>query len=28
MYEHFLPFVERYIQACEEYPDAGVSVSV
>lgn len=27
MYEHFVPFVEQYLAACEEYPDASVSVS-
>ncbi len=27
MYEHFVPFVERYLEACKEYPDANVSVS-
>ena len=26
MYEHFVPFVGDYLRACEEYPDAGVSV--
>lgn len=26
-YIHFVPFVEKYLQACEEYPDAEVSVS-
>lgn len=27
LYIHFVPFVEKYLQACEEYPDAEVSVS-
>jgi hypothetical protein len=27
MYEHFVPFVERYLAACVENPDAEVSVS-
>jgi len=27
MYEHFLPWIESYINACEEYPDAEVEVS-
>jgi hypothetical protein len=27
LYEHFLPWLERYLRACREYPDAGVSVS-
>lgn len=27
MYEHFVPFVERYLEACRENPDADVSVS-
>ena len=27
MYEHFVPFVEDYLEACREYPDAEVSVS-
>jgi hypothetical protein len=26
-YEHFLPWLERYLAACEEYPDAEVRVS-
>ena len=26
-YEHFVPWVERYLAACEEYPDARVEVS-
>lgn len=27
MYKHFVPFVAEYLAACEEYPDAEVSVS-
>lgn len=27
MYEHFVPFVEKYLNACIEHPDADVSVS-
>lgn len=27
LYEHFVPFVEKYIEACEEYPEANVRVS-
>ena len=27
MYEHFLPFVSAYIEACVMYPDATVEVS-
>ena len=27
LYEHFVPFVEKYLAACEEYPEADVSVS-
>jgi hypothetical protein len=27
MYEHFVPWVSQYLSACEEYPDAKVSVS-
>lgn len=27
MYEHFVPWVERYLEACRAYPDAEVSVS-
>lgn len=26
-YEHFVPWVERYLSACEQYPHALVSVS-
>jgi len=27
LYTNFVPFVEKYLQACEEYPDAEVTVS-
>ena len=27
LYSNFVPFVEKYLQACEEYPDSEVSVS-
>ena len=27
LYEHFVPWLERYLAACEEYPDADVGVS-
>jgi len=27
MYEHFVPFVEKYLEACKENPDATISVS-
>lgn len=27
LYEDFVPWVERYLEACREYPDADVSVS-
>ena len=27
MYEHFVPFVENYLEACKEYPNAEISVS-
>ena len=27
MYEHFVPFVEEYLKACREYPDAFIEVS-
>lgn len=26
-YEHFLPWVERYLEACKKYPESRVSVS-
>ena len=26
LYEHFVPFVEKYLAACEDNPDADVSV--
>jgi hypothetical protein len=27
MYENFVPWVERYLAACEQYPDATIYVS-
>ena len=27
LYEHFVPFVEKYLGACKEHPEATVSVS-
>lgn len=27
LYEHFVPFVKNYLDACEKYPDATVMVS-
>lgn len=27
LYEHFVPWVQNYLAACEEYPDADVSAS-
>lgn len=27
LYQHFVPFVEKYLAACEEHPEAIVSVS-
>lgn len=27
LYIHFVPWVEKYLRACEENPDAGISVS-
>jgi len=27
MYKHFVPFVEDYLKACKEYPDAIIEVS-
>jgi hypothetical protein len=27
MYEHFVPFVEKYLEACKEYSDAIIHVS-
>jgi hypothetical protein len=26
MYKHFVPFVEKYLEACKEYPDAIIEV--
>lgn len=27
LYENFVPFVERYLEACREHPDAEIEVS-
>ena len=27
LYEHFVPFVEEYLEACKEYPEATVHAS-
>jgi len=27
LYENFVPFVEKYLEACEEYPEARIEVS-
>tara|TARA_Y100000034_G_scaffold91926_1_gene110996 strand:- start:648 stop:1016 length:369 start_codon:yes stop_codon:yes gene_type:complete len=27
MYEHFVPFVEKYLDACKKYPKAMISIS-
>lgn len=27
LYEHFVPFVAKYLQACQKYPDADVNAS-
>jgi hypothetical protein len=27
LYEHFVPFVEQYLEACREHPDATVKAS-
>lgn len=27
MYEHFVPFVEEYLEACKEFPNATIEVS-
>lgn len=27
MYEHFVPFVENYLEACKKYPTATIKVS-
>ena len=27
MYEHFVPFVEEYLNACKEYPEAIIRIS-
>lgn len=26
MYEHFVPFVEKYLEACKNYPDALIEI--
>jgi hypothetical protein len=26
-YEHFVPFVEKYLEACKKYPHASIEVS-
>ena len=28
LYVHFVPFVEKYLEACEQNPDSAVEVSV
>ncbi len=27
LYEHFVPWIERYLEACKAYPDATIRVS-
>lgn len=27
MYKHFIPFVEKYLEACKTYPDAIIEIS-
>ena len=27
LYEHFIPWLEKYLEACTEYPDAVIEVS-
>jgi len=27
LYKHFVPFVEKYLNACKEYPDAVIEIS-
>jgi hypothetical protein len=27
MYEHFVPFVEKYLEACKLFPDATIEIS-
>lgn len=27
MYEHFVPFVEEYLEACKKFPDATIEIS-
>lgn len=26
-YQHFVPWIERYLEACYKYPDADIEVS-
>lgn len=26
MYEHFIPFVEKYLEACKEYPNSKIEI--
>lgn len=26
-YEHFVPFVEKYLKACKQYPNASIEIS-
>lgn len=28
MYEHFVPFVEKYLEACKKYPNSTIEVSI
>lgn len=28
LYEHFVPWLEQYLEACKQYPDATIRVSV
>jgi hypothetical protein len=27
LYKHFIPWIEKYIEACKEYPDARIEIS-
>lgn len=27
LYEHFIPWIEKYLEACKQYPEAEISVS-
>lgn len=27
LYEHFVPWIEKYLEACKEFPDAEINVS-